>query len=175
MASNEQRPRGGTAPGTEIPGVAHSRLDLALSPSAVRWGRAHVEDVLAKWGVAEAVVGDAVVIASELLSNAVEHAAPMPSTANGRPGVAQCGLLLWLTDRGLTVAVYDGDRRPPVLRVVPPADAERGRGLLLVQTLSETWGYNYPTPRSGKLVYARLAVPRAQGQQHSAAPPVMSA
>ncbi|MFI1096315.1 ATP-binding protein [Streptomyces sp. NPDC020917] len=136
----------------------HSRFDLASSASAVRWGRKHASEVLAEWGVEESVTHDALLIVSELLSNAVQHAVkPMESVGGQRVAVA-CGLRLWLTDRGLTVSVYDADRRPPVLRS-PSIEAERGRGLHLVDALSEAWGYTHPSPTSGKLVWARLPLP----------------
>lgn len=136
----------------------HSRFDLAPSPSAVRWGRKHAAGLLAAWGVAEAVADDALVVVSELLSNAVQHAVEPFDPAEGCPDAVVCSLLLWLTDKGLTVSVYDADRRPPVPRNAP-TDAERGRGLHLVAALSEAWGYTHPAPASGKLVWARLALP----------------
>jgi anti-sigma regulatory factor (Ser/Thr protein kinase) len=136
----------------------HSRFDLASSPSAVRWGRKHTAEVLAKWGVAEAVADDALLIVSELLSNAVQHADRPFNAADGRPDVVACSLLLWLTQQGLTVSVYDADRRPPIPRSAS-TDAERGRGLHLVDALSEAWGYTHPSPASGKLVWARLRLP----------------
>ncbi|MEC3994819.1 hypothetical protein VSR01_15320 [Actinacidiphila sp. DG2A-62] len=54
--------------------------------------------------------------------------------------------------------MYDLDRNPPVLKS-PGFEDRRGRGLLLVEALSENWGYTYPAPGTGKLVWARLAVP----------------
>ena len=143
----------------------HSRLDLASSPSAVRWGRKHTTEVLAGWGLVEAVTEDALLVASELLSNAVQHAS---KNASDRAEVLKCSLLLWLTDRGLTVSVYDEDNRPPIPRDTS-TDAERGRGLFLVETLSEAWGYTRPWPTPGKLVWARLHVPEgsADGGQRS--------
>lgn len=144
------------------PKPLHSRFDLASAPNAVRWGRKHATDVLDRWGVMEPAAGDALLIISELLSNAVQHAGKPPSPSDGRPDVVTCSLLLWLTARGLTVSVYDPDRCPPVLRSVP-MDAERGRGLLLVQRLSEAWGYSYPSTTSGKLVWARLSLPQPPG------------
>lgn len=132
-----------------------SRLDLASSASAVRWGRRHTTEILSGWGLVDAVAEDARLIVSELLSNAVQHAGKNPSApAEG----VRCGLLLWLTDRGLTVSVYDDDTRPPVRRSTS-TDAERGRGLLLVESLSEAWGYTRSWPTPGKLVWARLPVP----------------
>lgn len=150
----------------------HSRLDLAPAPHAVRRGRAHVLGVLGRWGVPLAITDDAELIASELLSNAVQHAEMPQAAADGRPEVARCSILLWLTSRGLTVAVYDDDRRPPVPRHATP-DSEGGRGLLLVQSLSEYWGYTRTSPEPGKLVWARLRLrarePDPGGQRNSAA------
>ena len=54
----------------------------------------------------------------------------------------------------LRVDVHDTSRTLPVL-VDAPADAEAGRGLMLVATLSATWGI-YRTP-AGKAVYFTLA------------------
>lgn len=133
----------------------HSRLDLASLPSAVGRGRTHLRRSLAGWGVPRGVTEDAELIASELLANAVQHAATL---LDGSPRASRCTLLLWLTGMGLTVAVYDEDRRPPVPRVAS-SSSERGRGLLLVESLSEIWGHNYPSADSGKIVWARLFLP----------------
>jgi anti-sigma regulatory factor (Ser/Thr protein kinase) len=152
----------------------HSRCDLASSPSAVRWGRKHAAEILARWDVAEAVAEDALLIVSELLTNAVQHAVKPLEPAGGRPDAVVCSLLLWLTEKGLTVSVYDADRRPPVVRNAS-ADAECGRGLRLVDALSEAWGYTHPSPASGKLIWARLPLPehstgdRQRGLQTTAA------
>jgi hypothetical protein len=54
----------------------------------------------------------------------------------------------------LRVDVHDTSRSLPTVAEVP-ADAETGRGLLLVETLSDEWGC-YRTP-AGKAVYFTLA------------------
>ena len=54
----------------------------------------------------------------------------------------------------LRVDVHDTSRSLPAVAEVP-ADAETGRGLLLVETLSDEWGF-YRTP-AGKAVYFTLA------------------
>ncbi|MFI0718134.1 ATP-binding protein [Streptomyces sp. NPDC021224] len=155
----------------------HSRLDLASSPSAVRQGRAHVKAVLTKWGLPDDDSANAVLVASELLTNAIMHTAqpdaqgpeeelpdeefsnglPDDEPADEAPPGKVCNLLLWYTERGLTVGVYDSDPRPPV-PVDASEDAEGGRGLLLISTLAAKWGYTPPSPTSGKLVWARLTV-----------------
>jgi anti-sigma regulatory factor (Ser/Thr protein kinase) len=132
-----------------------SRLALAAVPSAAKYGRLHVDDVLRRWGVPDLVRENATLVASELLGNAVKHA------RGQNPGVKTrlCTLFLTLSARSLTVAVHDTDRRPPVLGQ-PSWDAEGGRGLLMVEELSAKWGYSYPSPApdSGKLVWAQLSL-----------------
>ena len=54
----------------------------------------------------------------------------------------------------LRVDVHDTSCSLPAVAEVP-ADAETGRGLLLVETLSDEWGF-YRTP-AGKAVYFTLA------------------
>jgi hypothetical protein len=56
----------------------------------------------------------------------------------------------------LRVAVHDTSRRTPVI-VDAPADAEAGRGLMLVASLSATWGYHRTA--AGKAVYFTLMPP----------------
>jgi hypothetical protein len=58
--------------------------------------------------------------------------------------------------------VHDTSRSLPAVAEVP-ADAETGRGLLLVETLSDEWGF-YRTP-AGKAVYFTLAFETDQADQ----------
>jgi hypothetical protein len=54
------------------------------------------------------------------------------------------------------ILVWDGNPQLPV-RVDPAEDAESGRGLLLVETISSRWG-TYATPQlGGKAVWALIA------------------
>ncbi|MBM9505848.1 ATP-binding protein [Streptomyces sp. KK5PA1] len=131
----------------------------------------HTEDVLRAWRVPAPAKADALSIVGELISNAVRHANPQPQPGHeqspGEPTVHGCTLNLRLMPDHLLILVYDKDRRPPVLRE-PSDEAESGRGLLLVAGLSAAWGYIYPTPTSGKLVWARLLItPPAQQAQVS--------
>jgi hypothetical protein len=68
-------------------------------------------------------------------------------------------LSLKLVDR-LLIEVWDSNVQPPVPRVLengfPQVDAESGRGLFLVETLSERWGW-YPTRNpGGKVTWCEL-------------------
>jgi hypothetical protein len=62
--------------------------------------------------------------------------------------------------------VWDGNARPPepaeLEDGIPPLDQEGGRGLLLVETLSERWGW-YPTQSpEGKVIWCELSAPVAR-------------
>jgi anti-sigma regulatory factor (Ser/Thr protein kinase) len=137
--------------------LRHSRLELASRPTAARWARLHAKELLKGWQVPEAVAGDALLIVSELVTNAYRHAGDASGEA-----VETCNLLMWLTTGWLTVAVQDWNAKLPVPRSAH-SDAEQGRGLLLVEQLSVKWGYSIPSPHPGKIVWARLAIPVPQG------------
>jgi len=54
------------------------------------------------------------------------------------------------------VAVWDGSHHTPARAEPDNPEAERGRGLLLVETLSEQWGVLTPERSSGKVVWALM-------------------
>jgi hypothetical protein len=64
----------------------------------------------------------------------------------------------WLTSdrRSVLIQVWDGDRHHPVPQDAG-LDAEAGRGLLLVETLSAAWGCYVPDGQDGKIVWAVCA------------------
>lgn len=142
------------------PPPTNSRLELACEDTAVRWARAHARDVFKNWAIPDDTADMAVLVISELVTNAVRHTrkpdAPPPWAMTAPPG--RCVLTLWYCPDHLLIYVYDDDRTPPVLRPTRP-DAIGGRGLHLVDKLSAEWGYLYPTPTSGKTVYAKLKFP----------------
>jgi anti-sigma regulatory factor (Ser/Thr protein kinase) len=128
---------------------------LASRLSAVSAARAEVETAICDWCVA--VDPDvAVLLTSELVTNAVTHAAANLGRAARREGAAEAVLLVIAADdAGLRVDVHDGSAALPVLTGCPAEeDAETGRGLLLVTSLSAEWGF-YRTP-GGKAVYFTL-------------------
>jgi len=118
------------------------RVRLIVGPAAVAEARGQVRAAIRAWDIP--VDPDiAVLLASELVTNAIGHEA-------GKT------IVLAITDSfdQLRVDVHDTSRTLPVL-VDAPVDAEAGRGLMLVATLSATWGV-YRTP-AGKAVYFTLA------------------
>jgi two-component sensor histidine kinase len=113
--------------------------------------RSFTRDTLRQWDL-DHRSDDAVLVLTELASNAVAHA--VPRAARGEHGV-RLGLALDPTH--LMLAVSDPADAPPVCR--PPdghALEEHGRGLRLVEALSEEWGWT-PRPPAGKTVWAKLS------------------
>lgn len=131
---------------------AHTtRLTLAARPSAARWARALIRDVLTRWGL-PGLLEPSELLASELVTNAVE--------AMAGPGTPVVVIQLSADDR-LLIEVWDADPRPPTLTHVGP-DAESGRGLLLVEAMAKDWGH-YGDPNGGKIVWCEIAPNAACG------------
>ena len=121
--------------------------DFDPEPSAVAEARAFVRDTLVSWGLpaGDDILADAVLLASELVTNAIVHA----------------GTMVQLTCRlnGATVEISVLDRHPARFIPDPPSPAvnvERpsGRGLLLPAALSSSWGVTYAP--AAKVVWFRL-------------------
>lgn len=134
------------------------RVRLASRPAAAAEARRWVWDAIRSWQIS-VDLDAALLLTSELVTNAVRHEAGQG---------AQAVVLAIVSSRGrLRVDVHDTScSRPAVAEV--PADAETGRGLLLVETLSDEWGF-YPTP-TGKAVYFTLAFEADQTYQPDEAP-----
>ncbi|MGH3934491.1 MAG: ATP-binding protein [Pseudonocardiaceae bacterium] len=118
------------------------QVQLTCDPITAQWVRRLVEQTCREWGI-PGVIDDAMVVASELTDNMVNHA-----RSDG-------WLRLDLRPNVFTVAVADADPRPPRLRV--PGQGG-GRGLVLVDKLSRTWG-TAAQGNGGKVVWALLTVP----------------
>ncbi|MGW2561894.1 SpoIIE family protein phosphatase [Streptomyces sp. NPDC001514] len=127
---------------------------------SVATARAFVRDTLQGWGYSD-VVDDAVVLTSELVTNAVIHA-----------GTA-ADVLCLRTDDGVRVEVADRypEREIPLQgsgRTLAHPDRENGRGLLLCAALASRWGVEY-TP-THKQVWFQLDMPQRQVGTRSAGP-----
>ncbi|MCH5671920.1 PAS domain S-box protein [Streptomyces gilvus] len=106
--------------------LASISADLPAVPSSVPEARAFLHQALEAWDCATAT-DDAVLLLSETLTNAVQHA------------VGPIGLHLRRTDTDLTVEVSDHSPHLPQPRLAAD-DEESGRGLLLVRALADDWG-----------------------------------
>ena len=133
---------------------------LPYTPSSVAVARRRLTADLASAGIYESAVGDAALVVSELLSNAIRHAAPLPGSTVR---------VAWtLNDDALRVAVSDagGGPMPRVTQASPAAPG--GRGLGIVETLSARWGVLRDEGET--TVWAVLAAPHVR---ETAAPPVI--
>jgi len=153
-ASNYQAGRSANrTPGSGLgPWRLASKLEFGPLPSAVPCARLHAKNILREWDLAH-VADDAELIVSELMTNALTAAGPLP---NIEPIV----LHLRASDEYLMIQVWDALLAAPAPR--PHAiDSETGRGLEIVSLLSDHWGFYHPAD-GGKLVWAALvADPRA--------------
>jgi anti-sigma regulatory factor (Ser/Thr protein kinase) len=121
---------------------------LPADVSAAVAARALVREVCAAWGLWD-VVDEAVLVVSELVSNAVDHAR---STSR---------VTLSLDGRGLTIAVRDFCVcEPPRPQPLRPAGT-RGRGLFIVTAVSSAWGVE--DHADGKTIWAVLMAPDHRG------------
>ncbi|MFD0023442.1 ATP-binding protein [Streptomyces sp. NPDC058382] len=119
----------------------------ALRTSA-RAARDTVRERLQAWKVPGDTCCDAVLLVSELTTNAVLH------TGSGR---VLCGLTLTGDERRLRIELHDEGStpvRPPEHRAGP--GEENGRGLFLVSQLADSWGSARSTWAEGKVVWAEL-------------------
>lgn len=93
---------------------------------------------LRRGGVAESVVDDAVLILSELLSNACKHGRPLGGALAGDGDVRAA----WRVDAGgrLTVEVTDGGGPTRPAPATPSVTAHGGRGLNIITALADDWG-----------------------------------
>jgi two-component sensor histidine kinase len=125
------------------------RIDIPPSAASVAAVRHALAEALQPVGTVDSVA-DAALVLSELVSNAVRHAQPLPGN----------GLLIdWhLEDSGHTVviAVTDGafDAEPRPRAATPGHDS--GRGLSIVSTLASDWGVR--TTEHDKTVWARVTL-----------------
>jgi anti-sigma regulatory factor (Ser/Thr protein kinase) len=124
------------------PAVRHRHcVMLTAGPAAAAEARGRVRAAICTWDV-RVDVDVAVLLASELVTNAIRQEAGGPVM-----------LAIACSQDELRVDVHDTSHALPV-PVRAEVDAEAGRGLVLVDTLSDEWGW-YQTP-SGKAVYFRL-------------------
>ena len=120
---------------------------LGLNAQSGRTARRFTRSTLREWGLGT-LADDAEAIVGEFVANAVSHAARA-----ALPGQA-LGLRLLRRTGEVMCAVLDPCDSAPVLKV-PDRDEEAGRGLQMVDALSDVWGWSPVTGR-GKAVWAIL-------------------
>ncbi|MEU8995985.1 ATP-binding protein [Streptomyces caniferus] len=123
-------------------------------PEARRFTRA----TLAGWQLCADVADDVALVVSELVSNALRYGVKDPGVDAAPEAPAPfCNAWLALTRQNSTVlcAVSDAGTGAPVVKP-PDALAESGRGLHIVDQLSDDWGWTSPD-RTGKTVWATVS------------------
>ena len=146
------------APAGDEPWPLHSYLELGLLKTSVRCAREHTRLVLAEWGLPD-LADSAEQVVSEVVTNAITASCQlMGSRFGGRwsPGAPPVRLWLLSDSRAVFVAVWDGSDRMPQPKDLD-LECEHGRGLWLVEALSEDWGAFRPAHASGKVTWAAVA------------------
>lgn len=150
--------REGQRPSTAWPLKSH--LALGGFPTAVPCARLHARLVLAEWRL-NVLIDTVELIVSELVTNAVRASAGLTASRyQGRwqPGSPPVRLWLRSDHERVLIQVWDGNDQMP-RRQERGLDAEHGRGLLLVESLSAEWGAFAPDRPGGKVVWAIADMP----------------
>ena len=132
-------------------GEAEHVFPLPHAAGAVSAVRRHIRQILTDWNLAADVTEDVLLVASELLTNAVVHALPPATLSLSRSEVDRCG----------AVRVEVTDMGPLVSAGLPPSAVdpdEHGRGLDIVTALATRCGVHVHS--GGTSRWAELQVGR---------------
>ncbi|HEU5008873.1 MAG TPA: ATP-binding protein [Jatrophihabitantaceae bacterium] len=120
-------------------------LALPAGSEAPALARAYLHDRAGY--LPQALLDDALILVSELVTNAVQH---------GRPKIM---LRVRETPPGIGVYVSDGGSgRPEAPSGEPDQYAVRGRGLRIVDALASDWGVEQVGSETGKVVWFELGL-----------------
>lgn len=120
-------------------------LDVAAATSALPEGRRFTDNTLHQWSLPDGVVEDAMLIVSELLTNAIVH---------GRPPIR---LRLRKTLDELAIEIDDAASAMPRKLRASPEDLH-GRGLAIVAEVGARWAAR--ADGYGKTVWSTIPIPR---------------
>jgi serine phosphatase RsbU (regulator of sigma subunit)/anti-sigma regulatory factor (Ser/Thr protein kinase) len=135
-------------PAETAPHVAH--LHLHGDPTDVARARHFLRTTTGVWEVRPEAIDAAALVLSEVVTNAVRYApGPIDVSMTHSAGV----LRIDVADNAHDL----GPRRPPATVEQLRVDSEGGRGLFLVEALSQRWGTT-PISGDGKLVWFEIAV-----------------
>jgi anti-sigma regulatory factor (Ser/Thr protein kinase) len=125
-----------------------SYLELGALPSAVPCARAHAKQLLWEWGLTE-LTESVELLVTELTTNAMRASQSFDPIQPIR---------FWLLSDKVRVLimVWDGSPQQP-MRMDVDEEAESGRGLLLVEAMSDRWGSYIPKLWGGKVVWCEVS------------------
>ncbi|GHJ38686.1 ATP-binding protein [Streptomyces sp. TS71-3] len=147
---------------TPCDGTRHRAVVLRLPAVAasVARARAGARRLLRERRLSPEVAEDAVLVISELVTNAIAHTTGSQVVCRLRAG--RTGLRIEVQDQG-------GGAATPHPRS-PAHEDERGRGLVLVGALSSTWGVRQNPGGPGRTVWAELPLTSARPPAAAPAP-----
>lgn len=136
------------------------RWEATFGPQdgSARLARAAVEGALTEAGVDPMTINDALLVLSELVSNAIRHARTEYTVSAG------------LSEGSVRLEVFDRDTRPPALMGLDD-ESTSGRGLHIVAGLASDWGWSSQEGDhgvAGKVVWAEVPAdcqPRVLAQE----------
>ncbi|WP_424215117.1 ATP-binding protein [Streptomyces sp. BI20] len=121
-------------------------VELLALPARIAQTRRILGDRLREWSL-DPLVDRAALGLTELLTNVHRHARPDKS----------CTVGVEVRDGRLIVSVSDNDPRLPVLRAADPSALRTcGRGMALIEAVSESWGARHGAGRAGKVIWFSL-------------------
>lgn len=129
-------------------------LELEALPTAPSRARLHTRQLLRDWGL-DKLADTTEEVVSELVTNALETTIRHSLDAPVRLRLSSNG-------QGVLIEIWDADPAPPRIPALdasrlPQTDAEGGRGLFLVASLSERWNCYTTSACGGKVVWAEVS------------------
>ena len=141
------------------PGAVSTSASCALPAryEAVRGARKFTSATLDSWDLGDRF-DDVALVVSELVTNALRHAVPEGSPDEPQGPPVRLHLMRWASS--LVCAVRDPSRQSPEARGgEEDFSAESGRGLFLVESFSDSWGWHpLAGTLQGKVVWALFRV-----------------
>jgi len=127
-------------------------ITLPPVPESARVAREFTTTALRKWHL-DPLISDAVLIASELVTNAISHGTT--ATGSEGPGLVE---LTWSYQISRVICVITDRATEPPVMAPADTDAESGHGLRIVAALAAAWGWTM-LGTGEKAVWAALHLP----------------
>jgi anti-sigma regulatory factor (Ser/Thr protein kinase) len=128
------------------------RITLPPVPESARVARQFTTAAVRKWDL-DPLLSDAVLIASELVTNAINHGTA--ATGGEGPGLVE---LTWSYQISRLICVITDRAGEPPVMAPADTDAESGHGLQIVAALAAAWGWTM-LGTGEKAVWAALHLP----------------